>query len=161
MADPKDKLREINREIVSAVIKSKDNKILMGLKSEKTGQVYSGCWAIPGGGIEEGENHISALIREVDEETRIDISKYKIELVDGAKNGISEKTLKDTGERVLCHMHFMDYRVTIDDKNADEIEVNTDREFEESRWFSFEELNQVKLTPPSKELFKKMGFIKE
>lgn len=151
-------MREINREIVSAVILSRDNKIFLGKKSEKTGQVYGGCWAIPGGGIDLGEDNVTALKREIMEETTIDTTDAKIELVDDKKTGTSEKILKDTGEKVLCHMRFHDYKVSLT-KNAEEIETNTDREFEESSWFTLEEIKTLKLTPPSTELFKMMGYL--
>jgi len=151
-------MREINREIVSAVILSRDNKIFLGKKSEKTGQVYGGCWAIPGGGIDPGEDNLTALKREIMEETMIDAADAEIKLIDDKKTGTSEKILKDTGEKVLCHMRFHDYKVSLT-KNADEIETNTDREFEESGWFSIHELKKLKLTPPSEELFKMMGYL--
>lgn len=151
-------MREINREIVSAVIISRDNKIFLGKKSEKTGQVYGGCWAIPGGGIDPGEDNLTALKREIMEETTIDASDAKIELVDDKKTGTSEKILKDTGEKVLCHMRFHDYKITLNN-NSNEIKTNTDREFEKSGWFTIEEIKTLKLTPPSEELFKMMGLI--
>lgn len=44
------------------------------MKDVNKGGVYTDCWHIPGGGIEEGEDKNSALMREVKEETGIDIS---------------------------------------------------------------------------------------
>ena len=52
-----------------AVIKY-HNKILMGLRS---GNFKSGCWGLPGGHIEYGENPVTAAIRETKEETNLDI----------------------------------------------------------------------------------------
>lgn len=84
----------IHREIVSALIFSKD------------GGVYTDCWHIPGGGIEEGENKVDALIREIKEETGINISPYKIELADDKGSGESETFWEATHERVVCKMQF-------------------------------------------------------
>lgn len=52
------------REAVRGIIKS-DNKILL-IYSEKNGD-----YKLPGGGIEEGESNIDALIREVEEEAGV------------------------------------------------------------------------------------------
>lgn len=48
-------MRKINRIIVAALIFSKDGKLLMGTKDPRRGGVYSDCWHLPGGGVEEGE----------------------------------------------------------------------------------------------------------
>src|SRR5271155_866423 len=96
----RDKMREINRDIVSAILVSKDSKVFQAKKNSKKGGVYIDCWHIPGGGIEEGEDLVEALNREVLEETNIDISPYTIELFDDKGTGKSEKTLK-TGEKVM------------------------------------------------------------
>ncbi|MEI6040123.1 MAG: NUDIX hydrolase [Candidatus Berkelbacteria bacterium] len=153
-------MRKINREIVSAVIISKDNKIYFA-KYTRPGGVYADCWHIPGGGIEEGEDQITALKREITEETGINITNAKIKFIDGEEFGDSEKTLRDTGETVLCHMHFNDYQINID-LDADKIEMNpTDDEFSEQKWVNFDDIKNLNITPPSINLFKKMGILKD
>ncbi|MBT6335075.1 MAG: NUDIX hydrolase, partial [Candidatus Magasanikbacteria bacterium] len=64
-------MRSISRDIVSAIIISKDNKIFLGRKDPSKGGVYKDCWHLPGGGIEKGETDEDALIREIQEETGI------------------------------------------------------------------------------------------
>jgi len=44
-------MRQQDRTIVSAVLISRDKKILLGKVRE--GGVYPDCWHIPGGGIDE------------------------------------------------------------------------------------------------------------
>ncbi len=151
-------MREIKRDIVSALIFSKDGKLFQGMKDLKKGGVYSDCWHIPGGGIDEGENKKEALIREIKEETGIDISSYEIEIVDSSGKGESQKILK-TGEQVLCKMQFYVYKVVLKDKNADEVEVNLNDDLVNFRWANIDNLKNVKLTPPSLDLFKKLGYI--
>ncbi len=151
-------MRKIKRDIVSALIFSKDGRLFQGMKDLKKGGVYSDCWHIPGGGINEGEDQKKALIREVEEETGIDVSPYKIELIDSSDRGESQKTLK-TGEQVLCEMQFYVYKVTIDDKNADEIEVKLNDDLVNFQWTEIDNLKKIKSTPPSADLFKKLGYI--
>ncbi len=151
-------MRRIQREIVSALIFSKDEKLFQGRKDPHDGGVYTDCWHIPGGGIEQGEVKLAALIREVKEETGMDISAYPIELVDVA-SGEAEKTIKETGERVICEMTFYDYKITISDKDAADIRVNLQDDLIEYRWTDLADLPNLKLTPPSVALFKKLGYL--
>jgi len=151
-------MREINRKIVSAVIFSKDRKILMGKKDVSKGGVYTDCWHIPGGGIDENETIEQALKREVLEETSIDISLYEIKFLPFVGSGIAEKTLK-TGEKVLCSMKFNRFEVNINDKNAKDIKVRPKDDLVEMKWFNLDELKDVKQIPGGKDFFIQAGYI--
>jgi 8-oxo-dGTP pyrophosphatase MutT (NUDIX family) len=153
-------VRIIQREIVSALIFSKDGKLFQGMKAQNKGGVYSDCWHIPGGGLDEGEDKINAVIREIREETGIDISQSQIELVDDIGKGESEKILKDTREKVLCKMNFNIYKVVINDKNANEIKVELNDDLVRYQWFDLKDLHDIKLTPPSVELFRRLKYLK-
>ncbi|MFA6973472.1 MAG: NUDIX domain-containing protein [Parcubacteria group bacterium] len=152
-------MKIVNRDIVAAIIVSKEGKIFQGTKNPDKGGVYSDCWHIPGGGIEKGESPEQALVREIKEETGIDVTPYKMILIDDLGKGESEKILKETGERVLCKMKFLVYRVEIKDKLADEIEVFLNDDLEKYTWTDIAELKNKKLTPPSVELFQRLGYI--
>jgi mutator protein MutT len=152
-------MKTISRDIVAAVIVSKDGKIFQGKKNPKMGGVYADCWHIPGGGIKDGETKEQALIREIKEETGIDISKYKVALIDDVGEGESEKTLEENEENVLCKMKFFVYKIEINDKLATEIKISLDDDLAEYVWTDIPELKNKKLTPPSVELFKKLGYI--
>lgn len=151
-------MRTIERQIVSALIFSRDNKLLMGMKDPKDGGVYSDCWHIPGGGIDEGESKREALIREVKEEVGIDISKDSIELVDDVGRGEAKKKMKDTGEEVMVQMQFNVYKVILNNK-SDEVKVVLNDDLAGYRWFRLPELNKIKLTPPSVTLFRTLGYL--
>jgi 8-oxo-dGTP pyrophosphatase MutT (NUDIX family) len=153
-------MREINRTIVSAIILSKDRKILMGKKDPAKGGVWPNMWHIPGGGVDKGETLEQALTREVKEEVGLDISDTKITPLNHNFTGTTEKTIKDTGERVLCHMLFNHFEVQLN-KNANKIELHLSDDLVESHWFTLEELPNVKQIPGSKEWFEEMGYIKK
>jgi 8-oxo-dGTP pyrophosphatase MutT (NUDIX family) len=144
---------------VAAIIISKDGKIFQGMKDPNGGGVYLDCWHIPGGGVDEGETNEQALVREIKEETGIDITPYEIALVDDLGTGESEKILKDTGEKVLCKMKFNVYKVEISDKLADEIEISLNDDLVTHAWTDPSEFKNKKLTPPARELFQRLGYI--
>lgn len=152
-------MRTIHRDIVSALIFSKDGKLFQGKKDPTKGGVYSDCWHIPGCGVKEGEDKEKALIREIKEETGIDISKYPIELADDSGSGESEKNLESTGEKVLCRMRFNIYKVVIGNKKADEIKVKLGSDLGSFRWVELKDIKKEEITPPSRELFARLGFI--
>jgi 8-oxo-dGTP pyrophosphatase MutT (NUDIX family) len=151
-------MRTIYRVIVSAVIFSKDNKILLCKKDPKRGGVYGDCWQIPGGGMEENENQMETLAREIKEEVDIDISSAGIDKTPFVCDGKSEKTLRNTGERVLIEMTFNDYKVVLNEISS-KVKVKLNEEFVEYKWFGVEELKNIKHTPPSILLFKSYGYL--
>lgn len=140
-------MRNIHRTIVSAIIISKDNKILMGKKDPSKG------------GVEEGQSLEDALKREVQEEVGIDITPYTIESIPDIGVGVCEKVLKDTGEKVLCNMEFHRFKIAISGKTADEIKLQLSDDLVETCWFNKEELLNVKQIPGGKDFFQKLGYI--
>jgi len=151
-------MREIQRTIASALIFSKDGKLLMGKKDPAKGGVYSDSWHIPGGGLDEGETLEQAVEREVKEEVGIDISPYNPVLIPEKGGGVAEKFLP-SGEKVLCRMEFNIFRVDIADKLASDIETNLSDDLVQIQWFGPEELPNVKQIPGGKEYFQKIGLI--
>jgi 8-oxo-dGTP pyrophosphatase MutT (NUDIX family) len=153
-------MRTIYRDIVSALVLSKDNKLLMGMKDPASGGVYADCWHIPGGGIDEGEEQIEALRREILEEVGIDIASATVTLADDEGTGETEKVLKDTNETVLCKMQFSVYRVDINE-DASQIKIRPNDDLVKLAWVSMEGINNYKLTPPSIALFTRLGYLKQ
>lgn len=151
-------MKTIQRNIVACMIYSQDKKLFLAKKNPELGGVYQHCWHIPGGGVEPAESLQQATIREVQEETGLDISQQELILVDDDGTGSSEKTFKETGERVICHMKFTVYKVTLDTLSTDTL-ITLDEELSEYTWASLNDLKNYRLTPPSIELFTKIGLL--
>src|SRR5262245_49779806 len=103
-------MRKIRRQIVAALIFSQDHKLLMGMKNPDQGGVWPDCWHIPGGGIEAGEAQTQALQREVHEETGLDITAAKVQLIDDKGKMETTKRLKENDEEVQVEMQFFVYQ---------------------------------------------------
>lgn len=151
-------MRTIQREIVGAVLLSRDDKVLLGKTARDAGGVYSGSWVIQGGGIEPGETRQQAIIREVKEETHHDISNLPMELIDDTATGESEKVLKETGERVLVKMRFIEFKI-IFPESANTLGTEPTTELVELKWFSSGELKYATIASPTRELLRRMKLL--
>lgn len=148
-------MRTINRKIVTAYIISSDGKLLLGRKNPKRGGVYSDCWHNPGGGVDMGETDEQALKREVLEETGMDISDAAVEFIDDKGHGESVRPLA-SGEMVLAKMQFNVFKLSLD-KASTAVKLMPADDLEGFRWFSIDELADIKLTPPAVELLSRQG----
>ncbi len=148
-------LRQIERDIVGAVIVSADGKLLLG--KNRAGGVYEGMLTVPGGGIEPGEDATAALHREVLEETGIDLTHATVEQV-ATTTGGAEKTLPDTGERVWAAMTFHNYVVTLD-VPASDVTLAAGSDFAQARWFTRHELASQQLAPTVTQLLETCGYL--
>lgn len=55
-----------------AIVLNKNQEILVLLRSEKSG--LGGKWSLPGGALDQGENPVSSIKREISEETELEVS---------------------------------------------------------------------------------------
>lgn len=148
-------MREIYRDIVCALIISADQKVLMGKKDRSSGGVYPDCWQIPGGGVEEHEEKITALRRELQEEVGLNLSGYPVVLLSDDDSARAPKKLAN-GEEVICFMNFFVYRVPIP-ASAAEISLKKGPEFAEIAWYTRDQIERLTLVPAGVRLFEKYG----
>ncbi len=146
-------MREIDRDIVGAFLISQDQAIYLG----EVG-VYAGHLAVPGGGKEPGETDEQAVRREILEETGIDIDGQDVTRCDDIQTGVSEKTLRDTGERVRVSMRFIDYIVQLD-KPSSQLPTGGMDDFRNAKWYPLATASELKLTPPTRARLTKLGYI--
>lgn len=149
-------MRTVHRDIVGAFIFSKDDNFLIG-KSTKGG-VYEDQWIIPGGGVEEGETKLDALKRELLEETGLVIADEIIEQLDEVHSGESEKTLRETGERVYVEMQFYNFVIKLPETAANVL-LKTEDDFINPRWVARDELKTVDLSPPTITILKILSYL--
>lgn len=148
-------MRTIRRDIVGAYIFSSDDYLLLGKSNRGT---YEGMWIIPGGGVEPEESYEQALMREVLEETGLDISKENVEKMDITLSGQSKKILKDSGEEVLGLYDFYNYTVRLKQKSKDIVVVAGD-DYTEPTWHKLEDLHKLELPEPSITSLKHLGLL--
>ena len=135
------------RTTVNAVIKDRSGKFLLCRKPKNLG-VYADTWAIPGGGIEEGETMFEALEREVKEEVGLELIEVE-ELMFADDTAV--KTYRDgSSERV-----YMIYLIFVGvAKNPEELELND--EFVEFGWFDLNEMFGMNLNDATRRTFQEV-----
>ena len=149
-------MRTIKRDIAGALLFSNDQHVLVG-KNVKGG-VYEDLWVIPGGGIDDGESKEAAAKRETLEEAGIDINDAQIEAIELVQSGTTEKTLRDTGERVLVDMTFYNFKVTID-LPAKSIPIRLEDDFGYAEWVPISKLKDRSYSPSVESLLKYLNLI--
>jgi 8-oxo-dGTP pyrophosphatase MutT (NUDIX family) len=68
----------IERDVVRAVVLDSAARVLLLQVGELGNPEFGTAWELPGGGIEAGETHVEAVIRELHEETGIVVTSEQI-----------------------------------------------------------------------------------
>ena len=127
--------------IGSAVLVEKDGKFLLG---ERNKENYRGYWVIPGGGVRWGETIQDAAIREIKEETNLDVELVKL---------ICHREIinVDAGYHSVVFYHLA-RPINTDMKVSDDL----------SRvgFFSIDEMKKLKLAESARHVLKEAGFWK-
>jgi 8-oxo-dGTP diphosphatase len=117
-----------------------DGKILLEKRKSEPGK---GKWSIPGGLVELGESIEYAVIREVKEETGLDVEKPEhIDVVDNI--------IRDENGEIKYHFVMVDYFLRL---KGGELQAASDAE--ELQWVPFDEVEKCDLTKPFRAFFQK------
>lgn len=109
----------------SAIVVDERGKVLLQQRSD------NGQWGIPGGGIDPGEEPAHAVIREVYEETGLDVEVSRLVGLFGGKQQIKQYP---NGDRIAYVSITFECRVT-----GGEIKPDPDESLD-VRWFALDEL---------------------
>ena len=120
----KGKQEGIVKNVVGAIILNEKNKVL--IMSRKTDDFMGGIDELPSGNMEQGENIYDSLIREVKEETNLDVVNVKLYI--GSFDYISGKGKK-----------ARQYNFVLDVKNTGNIILT---EYDEYKWLTIEEIRK-------------------
>ena len=106
------------RDVACGIV-NKDNKILMVKRAKKEGDLL---WVFPGGKVENGETNEQACIREVFEETGLNVSIIGL---------IGTRVHPDTGMKIIYYMcQYESGEIRILDRNEIlEVAFKTKQEF--------------------------------
>ncbi|MFP4497553.1 MAG: NUDIX domain-containing protein [Vulcanimicrobiota bacterium] len=115
-----------------AVILPRDKEILL-VRHVKKGRQY---WLVPGGGLDPGETIEECAIREIKEETNMDIKLLKLLFV--------SESVSTEYERHLINLFFLGRILNPDEK----IKVNEDNRVREVKFIPVSELNDMEIHPP-------------
>ncbi len=116
------------------------------LLEKRKNEPSRGKWTIPGGLVELGETLEQAVIREVEEETRLVCTKSEVpKLIDVVEN-------IDLDEKGVVKYHFVivDYMVHVEDTA---FEAASDAK--ELQWVSFDEVETFDLTSSFRVFFRR------
>jgi mutator protein MutT len=117
-----------------------DGKILLEKRKNEPGK---GKWSIPGGLVELGEGVEQTVIREVREETGLEVGKPEhVDVVDNV--------VRDENSEVKYHFVIIDYFVKL---KGGTMKAMSDAE--ELRWVTFDEVEKHDLTKTFREFFQR------
>jgi 8-oxo-dGTP diphosphatase len=113
--------------VIRAIIKDSENNTLI-LKRAPDSRSNPRCWELPGGKVEPGESFDQAMIREIKEETDLNISLRRAV-------GIAQQDLP--------HIHSVHVIMTVDVDSGD---LKISDEHTDYRWASLEEIKSLTLS---------------
>jgi mutator protein MutT len=117
-----------------------NGKILLEKRKNNPGK---GKWSIPGGLVDLGESVEQTVIREVMEETRLEVENPQ--LID-----VVDNITLDTNRRIKYHFVIVDYLVRV--KSGEPVASS---DAEELRWVAFDEVEKYDLTKTFREFFER------
>ena len=124
---------------VGAVIIDDDRVLLV----KRAHEPLKGEWSLPGGAVEVGESLEAALVREVREETCLDVAV-------GPLVEVLDRIGRDANDRVEYHFVIVDYLCRA---NTDRVVHGSDAD--DVRWASAEELGPLRVSEKAMSVVRK------
>jgi mutator protein MutT len=143
MKIPKREYPEQPLVAVSAVIRKNNSLLLVKREYEPA----KGRWSIPGGLVDLGEKVRDAIVREVEEETGLNIEVGN--LIDVIDNIEYDK--RDT-----LRFHYIIISFLVEPLGG---RLRGSKEASEVKWFTFKEVEHLQITNTAKRLFRTLGFL--
>ncbi len=137
------------RVTVSGLIYNSKGEVLL-CKMPLNRGAYPGQWAIPGGGMEEGEKVRETLVRELREEVGLEVEKIT---TFGFEDDVREKLMVDGTREKLYMIHLVCECWSVDDQ------VKINEEFEAYAWVKPAEIKDYDLNEATVKTMKRRGFI--
>ena len=125
--------------LTSAVLVIKDNKFLL---AERNKENRNGYWVIPGGGVEFGETIQEAAIREIKEETNLDVEIIKF-------IGSYESINVPGKYHSVIFFHLARPKHT---------NIEAKKDVSQAKFFSIEEIKKLKIVKSVEWALKEAGF---
>ena len=123
----------------SAVLVVKDGKFLLAKRNKKN---YFGKWVIPGGGVNYGETILQAGLREIKEETNLDVEI----------------------ERLLCFKEIInlpgDYHsiVFFHSAKPTSFDIKISDDVSEAKFFTIEEIKKLDIAESVEQVLREAGY---
>ncbi len=137
------------RLIVVPVAKDSLNRVLLCRMAPDRG-VFPGRWALPGGGVEDGERIEDALRREIIEELGVELESAEPLFF---KDAVLPKTLAD-GSVTKLQMVFLIYGCRL---SSQTLELND--ELDRYDWVAVEDVDNYGLTDLTRETLIEIGWL--
>ena len=132
-------MSEEKPRLTSAVLVTQDGKFLL---AERNKENYNGYWIIPGGGVKFGETIQEAAIREIKEETNLDVEIIK---------SIGHKEVIN----VPGNYHSIVFFHLAKPKH---INIEAKEDVSSAKFFSIEEIKNLKIAESVEWVLKEAGF---
>ena len=128
--------------LTAAMLVENEGKILLGLRNKVNAQDH---WVIPGGGVEYGETTEEAAIRELKEETNLDVEDVKLI---GAKEIIANNP--------DYHSIIFFYQ-----GKAKHFDIKAQEDLAEVKFFTMDEIKNLTIVDSVKWCLEKAGYWKD
>lgn len=133
---------ENNKRVVSRGITFINDDVLLIERYRKENNEILHYFTIPGGGVEEGEDYVTAAIRETEEET-------------GVKTKLIKYLTKEDYGTGICYWHYLEYLSGTPQLGGEELERNNSDNHYKVVLININDIDNVNILGMGKDLIKK------